>query len=198
MEEPAVAGADRHAAMAARVAGQGDEQNLVAGPRHRPDGAEAEPVLAARLDRRPAGDMRQLRGEVAGALAQGRRAAPRELGGIDVDGRVGKVGEAPGVVEVEVGRHDVADVGDAKAEVGDLAQRRLGDVEPRPDQRPEQAPEPRRIGTSSTPRPLSTRTSPSSPSISRQWQHIGATAHGPPFPPKKRPPRGHREPQLRW
>ena len=61
---------------------------------------------------------------------------------MDVHGGCRKVGQAPGVVEVQVGRHDVADVVDAEAEVGDLAERRLGHFEPRPGERGEQETEP--------------------------------------------------------
>ena len=49
------------------------------------------------------------------------------------------------MIEVEVRRHDVADVVDAEAEIGDMAQRRFRHLEPRPHQRPEQEPEPARI-----------------------------------------------------
>ena len=61
-------------------------------------------------------------------------------------GRGGEVGEAARVVEVEMGRHDVAHVGDAEAESGHLPQRRLGDLEPGPGRGPEQKAEPGRIG----------------------------------------------------
>ena len=138
MEEPARVRPDRDAAMAARMAGQGDQQHVVAGPRQRPDAGEAEPVVAVRLDRVPMRDRVELRLPVARALPPGRILGGAQLGRMDMDGRIGKVDEAPGVVEVEVGRHDVAHVADAEAEVGDLAQRRLRDLEPRSDQRGEE------------------------------------------------------------
>src|SRR3954468_11645158 len=51
---------------------------------------------------------------------------------------------------------------------------------------------------SPVPKPVSTRTSPSPDSISRQWATSRASARSPPFPARSRAPRGHMVPQLRW
>ena len=72
---------------------------------------------------------------------------------MDMDARRREVGQAPGVVEVQVGRHDVADVVDAEAEVGDLPQGCLRDFEPRPRQCGEQGAEPLGIGHVLDPEP---------------------------------------------
>src|SRR4051794_5118561 len=59
---------------------------------------------------------------------------------------------------------------------------------------------PRRPGSAASPvpKPVSTRTSPSPDSISRQWATSRASASSPPFPARSRAPRGHMVPQLRW
>jgi hypothetical protein len=92
-----------------------------------------------------------------------------------VDLGVGEVGRAAGVVEVEVGAGNVADVGRIVAERANLLDRRLGgirlDVEPATNGTPR-----RRYGCrmSSAPKPVSIRTSDSPASTSRQWQTIFA------------------------
>ena len=198
MQQPAVSGPHGDAAMAAGVAGEGDQQNVLAGAWQRPHAGEAEPVLAVRFDRRPFRHAGELRGAVSIAFHQRRRVHRcSELGREHMHARAGKVGKAARVIEVEMGRHDVTDVGDAETQIRDLAKRRLRDLEPRARRDAEHNPSRLGSATSSTPIPVSTRMSPSSLSISRQWQHIGAGAHGPPAPPNRRPPRGHNDPQLR-
>ena len=59
-----------------------------------------------------------------------------------MDRSAGEVAYASGMVEVEMGRHDVAHVVGAEAQIRDLPQRRLGDREPRPRHRIEQESEP--------------------------------------------------------
>ena len=51
MEEPAVGDRDGDAAVAARMAGQGDHEHVVARVRQRTDAVESEPFVPARLDR---------------------------------------------------------------------------------------------------------------------------------------------------
>ena len=63
-----------------------------------------------------------------------------ELGGEHVDLGLGEVGQAAGVVEVEVGGDDVADVAGGEAERLELRQRRRLDSRPRPHQRPKTGP----------------------------------------------------------
>jgi hypothetical protein len=49
------------------------------------------------------------------------------------------------VVKIEMGRHDVADIARTEAQIRDLPERRLGDVEPWPHHRVEQESEPPRL-----------------------------------------------------
>jgi hypothetical protein len=65
-----------------------------------------------------------------------------KLGGENVDRRVGEIADSSRVVEIEMGRHDVTYVAWTVAEIHDLPQRRLSDLEPRPRHRVEQQSEP--------------------------------------------------------
>ena len=65
-----------------------------------------------------------------------------KLGGENVDRSVGEVADPSGLVEVEMSRHDVANIARAEAHIGDLPERRLRDVEPWPHHRVEQESEP--------------------------------------------------------
>ncbi len=77
--------------------------------------------------------MAPLGGDVPRALPQRRTLDRGVLGGVDVDPRRREVADAAGVVQVEMGEHDVGDVGRVEAERPDLLRRRLGPVEDRPD-----------------------------------------------------------------
>ena len=68
-----------------------------------------------------------------------------KLGGENVDRGVGEIADPSRVVEVEMGRHDVAHIARAVAQIRDLPERRLGDVEPWPHHRVEQESEPPRL-----------------------------------------------------
>ena len=117
----------------------------------------------------------------------------------DVDLGLGEVGQAAGVVGVEVGGDDAAHVAGGEAERLDLLQRRLGELAPAGASALKATPSRRGSRVSSMPKPVSTRTSPSSVSISRQWQTTVGRA------PAARPRRraaaarvGQSVPQLRW
>ena len=97
-----------------------------------------------------------------------------------------------------MGRHDVAHIAWAEAQIRDLPERRLGDVEPWPHHRVEQESEPTRLVDILDSKPgVDQDQVRSSPSIRRQWQHMGAGDSGPPAPPNNLPPRGQSDPQLR-
>ena len=65
--------------------------------------------------------------------------------GENMDCGVGEIAQSTGVVEVEMGRHDVANIAWAVAQIHDLPERRLGDIEPWPRHRVEQETEPPRL-----------------------------------------------------
>ena len=101
------------------------------------------------------------------------------------------------MVEVEMGRHDVAHVVDAEAQIRDLPQRRLDDREPRPRQRMNRKPSRLGSATSSTPSPVSTRMSPV---VALDQEAVAAHRRRPERPARaaeQLPPRGHSDPQLR-
>jgi hypothetical protein len=132
--------------MAARVTRQRDQENLVLGSRNRAHRREAEPGLSLFLDHRPFLDRRDLHAAIAAALDEARPArGGAKLVGENVDRRTGEIADASRMVEIEVGRHDVAHVARAVAQIHDLPQRRLGDLEPRPHHDVEQRPEPPRL-----------------------------------------------------
>ena len=95
----------------------------------------------------------ELGAAVAEALLPGRILRRAQLGGEHMNGRRREIREAPGVVEVEMGRHDMAHVGDAEAEGGDLSHRRLGDLKPGPRDGSEKPSEPARVGDVLDPEP---------------------------------------------
>ena len=68
-----------------------------------------------------------------------------KFGSENMDRGVGEIADPASVVEIEMGRHDVANIAWAEAEIRDLPERRLGDVEPRPHHRVEQESEPPRL-----------------------------------------------------
>jgi hypothetical protein len=68
-----------------------------------------------------------------------------KLGGENVDRGVGEIADPSRVVEIEMGRHDVAHIARSEAQIRDLPERRLGDVEPWPHHRIEQESEPARL-----------------------------------------------------
>src|SRR5580704_16355770 len=61
-------------------------------------------------------------------------------------GRPREIGKTAGVIKVQMGRYDVADVGHAETQIRNLAKRRLGNLEPRAGRGAEQESKPLRIG----------------------------------------------------
>ncbi len=116
VQQPAVAGLDRDAGVAARVADQRDQQHLGAEVGKDPHALEAEPLVALDLVPDPARVVLPVDAEVAGAVAQARVEGGVELAAEDVDLGLGEVGQAAGVVGVEVGGDDLAHVGGVEAE----------------------------------------------------------------------------------
>jgi hypothetical protein len=125
------------AAVAAGVTLERHQQDVVA---EHGDRLEAQPGLAADRVLDPARAVRPLGGEVAVLLRQCRPSGGgRELVGEDVHPRAGEVPETAGVVEVEMGEHDVGDVAHVVPGREHLGHRGLGGVQRRPgdaDERP--------------------------------------------------------------
>lgn len=101
------------------------------------------------------------------------------------------------MIEVEMGKHDVPDVGGVEAEAADLCNRgsssrswMLLTARKNSDSR-------RGCATSRVPKPVSTRMSPALLSISRQWQTMRPSAASV-VPSNTRPPTGQHVPQFRW
>ena len=181
-----------------RVPGQRDHRDLGVEAGDQADALEAEPVLAARPVLDPVRVLAPLLAHVAAAL---RRAdgglGRRELGREEVDLGVREVPDAAGVVDVEVGGDDVADVLGIVTQRLDLANGCLVLDRRRADQITEGLAEPLRIGESPSPNPVSTRTSSPPASISRQWATIFVLAQATVAGEQARPPIGHIVPQLR-
>ena len=76
-----------------------------------------------------------------------------KFGGENMDRSVGEIADPSRVVEVEMGRHDVANVARAEAQIRDLPERRLGDVEAWPHHCVEQESEPPRLVDILDPKP---------------------------------------------
>ena len=133
MEKPAGAvSLDRDARVAARVTGQWDEENLrwqAFQPAHR---FEAKPPLAVGAILSPPGIMLSLRASVAVSLRElpGRERG-FELGPVNVDEGVRKIGEAARVIQVQVSDHDVPDVPGRKTQGSDSRERGFCGIQPR-------------------------------------------------------------------
>ncbi len=146
MEQPIVCSPDGDAAMPARMSGQRHQQHLVAGSRNGAHGRKAEPGFAVFLERGPFPDRSDLHGAIAVSLADGRpMGGGPKLVGENMDRGVGEIADPSGVVEVEMSRHDVANIARAEAHIRDLPERRLGNVEPWPHDRVEQESESSRL-----------------------------------------------------
>ena len=122
-QQPAVRLADGDAGVAERVTEQRHEHDLGRQPLEVAHALEAVPALACHaIVRGPPLVAAPLLGAVALAIERGALAhGILDLGTQHVHGRRGKIVEAAGVVEVEMGQHDVAHVGRAVAQCLDLA-----------------------------------------------------------------------------
>ena len=111
MEQPVLRPPHRHAAMSAGVAWQRDQEDLVVRSGNRTHRREAEPGLSLFLDHRPFLDSGNLHRAIAAALDEARPArGGAKLVGVNVDRCAGEIADAARMVEVEMGRHDVAHV----------------------------------------------------------------------------------------
>ncbi len=132
--------------MPTRMPDQRHQQDLVAAAGQGADAVEAEPALALRLVDLPFGAMGEMRRAVARLLAE---AGPVHrgvvLGGEDMHLGIREVGQAAGMVQVQVGHHDMTHVGGLEAECLHLMQRRLLHAQCRPRQRAEAGAEMARV-----------------------------------------------------
>ena len=129
VQQPAVAGVDGDAGVAARVADERDQRHLDVDAGQDPHALEAEPAVAARLGAvlGPARAVLEVGAAVARSLVQARVQRRRQLRREDVDLGIGEVGQAAGMVDVEVGGDDVPYVGRRRSRA------------PRPGRRPSPA-----------------------------------------------------------
>ena len=140
VEEVAVPVAHGDGDMPAGVADRGHEEDVVGEGTHR---AEATPGVALGRITPPLRPVGELERAVASALCERGPVHRRVvLGLVDVNGRVGKVGEPSGVIEVEVRDDDIAHVPPVEAEPFDVGERGLLALEPRAGQAEKKGPEP--------------------------------------------------------
>jgi len=109
----------------ARVAGQWHDQDIGVNSRQRMHGLEAQPLVARDVMRAPLRPVRELVLHVAGPLSKARLENCIHLGPEYMKLGVGEVRETAGVIDVEVRRHEVANVARGEAERLDLADCRL-------------------------------------------------------------------------
>ena len=126
MQHPAVAVADGDAGVPARVADERDQQNLGIDARQHADALEAEPLVAVDVVHRPLRPVGEVAARIARTVEQLRIDRGFVLGTEGVDLGAGEVGQAAGVIEVEVGAGDVAHVGRVEAHAADPLDRGLG------------------------------------------------------------------------
>jgi len=131
MQQPAVAAVDGDAGMATGVPDQRHQRQLDIEPRQDPHALESEPLVAAvGVMGHPLRTVLPVDARIAKTLVDAWVKRGRKLGCKDVDLGRGEVGEAPGVVGVEVGGDDVANVAGREAEPLELLQRRRLDLRP--------------------------------------------------------------------
>ena len=128
MQDPPVAVADRDRAVACRVAEQRDEHDLGVGAREHAHALEAKPAVAVDGVLDPARAVADVRGRVAGSVAEVRVHGGGPFRREHVHLGAGEVRQSAGVVDVEMGDRDVADVAGVEAEAADLLQRRLAEL----------------------------------------------------------------------
>ena len=153
------------------MAGERDQQHLGAEVGQDLHALEAEPLVAFDVVPDPAcGLCFQWTREVAGAVAQARVERGVELAPEDVDLGLGKVGQAAGVVGVEVGGDDLRARRPAAKPSASTCFSAVSPISACGRISAKTGPSRPGSRMSSTPKPVSSRTRPSSVSISRQWQ----------------------------
>ena len=111
MQNPVLARINGNRGVPPRVAGHWHQNNAVSNDIERFGSGKTAPRLAAWRVLHQCGSVGPLHASVAHALAQRRRVhRAARLGRGDMHERVGKVGNATDVVEIEVGQHDVAHI----------------------------------------------------------------------------------------
>ncbi len=141
VQNPATLRPNRDTGLTGRVTGERDQEHVVARVGERAHRFEPVPALAACLVGLPLRSVLELRLAVAPVLGAQRI----ELGLEHVHGRVRKVGQTAGVVDVEVGRHEVPDVALPEPERFDARDRGVRRVERWPTDEVELEAEPLRI-----------------------------------------------------
>ena len=127
VQQPPAAGIHGDGGVAAGVTGKCDEDDPGCDGVELLGGGEPLPRVPGRVVLDDLRVVRPLSRAVAHLLPPGRGPdRPGGFGGGDVDLGVGEIGQAAGVVKVEVGEDNVPDIGAAKAEPFDLAGRGLG------------------------------------------------------------------------
>ena len=125
MEQPAAGCIHRDPAMAERVAEQRHQQDLRRQPLKPSDRLESEPRLAFLRIGAIIGAMGPHQGTIAALRLE---SAPRhrgvQLGGMEMDPRVGKVRQSADMIQIHVGKHDMPDITGRKSQRLDLRDRR--------------------------------------------------------------------------
>ena len=123
VQQPAPVVLDGDAGMARGVAGQGDHQNFRRQAGQVAHAGEAVPSLAPGLVEMPIADALPLRRTVAAPTDEAVALAlriPLPLQHMDLG--LGKVVQAAGVVEIQMGQHDMADIARTKTQAAELRQ----------------------------------------------------------------------------
>jgi hypothetical protein len=134
MKQPSVPLAHGDAAMATGVARQRNEQDVVTDTFEGSHGWEAEPLFPLFLIDGPA----RLVGPLVAMVAALFHDSPGPddgsvLVGENVDDGIWKVGQAPGMIDVQMGRNDVPDILALESQPLQLSHSRLLGIEDRPD-----------------------------------------------------------------
>lgn len=141
VQQPAIGGAHGDAAMTACVAVQRNQQHVVTARRQRPYCVESEPALTVFAVQHPLRIMREMGTPVPRPFAARGPYRSGVFTCVDMNLRIGEVRQSACVIEIQVGDHDVADIGRAVAECGHVGQRRFSLVEFRPRHCDERTPE---------------------------------------------------------
>ena len=122
LKEPAAIGANGDPTMPAGVTGERDQVDLGTDYRANPDGLKAKPVAVHGLVKDPSRGMGPVPPVTAAFDDATGLVCSLILDPMDVNGRLGKIPQPAGVVEVEVGQDDMAQITGRVAESLDLAQ----------------------------------------------------------------------------
>ena len=125
VEPPAVSVPDRHAAVSGRMTVKGNQKQVLT-PGNRLNPLEVVPDLSSVLVLDPGRDVKPLRGHVARSLPPVVASrCVRQFRAVNVHARLWKIGNSPGVVDIEVREDDVTHVAHVVTQSLNLADRRL-------------------------------------------------------------------------